>query len=858
MAKKKKEQELSFMQVPLPSGPNIYKGVKLSWSAFNRRDDADQSMLAEESNISTADTPYMSPAAIPQKLDLSDVTLFNAQFNSDLTFAYPFYNSKSLTFIDNELWIVRLDGVTVYADRLSASNSEDYSAAMTYICEDNNADYINTQTIYPGVVRFGVNSNAFNVVDNVVIDKVILPAFALSAEDFSTASWAYQTSSSAYGFPYYNKDAEYIYGSYVEKGAFTQAQANSKYDNRVAYYIRKLWIVPNKNDDMGTYTRAELYRATLDTSGDWHALVWTKLDHSFVTDYGGYVPFQMYGGPVLPFSATAHGRLVGVNKGKVYISSYNDYSNWDFDTSTDYADSHAWMSETQTTSGAGGNFTAIASYQNHIICFKEDFIHEVTNTKNPFRITDVFSIGTIDQRSVQIVSGLLIFAARDGIYAYNGSSPKLMSYNLNIDELHTAVAGTDGRFYYLYCTDGNDKPYMFTYDTQCGCWARQECIADDSADGYAEVIGYAYNHNKGMYALVSTEHKRTITTDYGNGYTGLTAIYSGSNATITKNVVNDATEIAVTSTPITWTPSTSVTQKRYIAQLPIASEDAGILTVEFDIKYESGSHWHVSVANLTNRDEDFYTSYAKNTYYPSLVGSACTFGAYDGTLKCIYNVSSPFGSSMCDVSGWVHVKLELNFTTKHTLYTISKDGEELFSSDYAFADSSTSEVTGIEFYNVARNDDTAATASINNLTVTNAKAKAEYDGEYLYRIDSEVYGDWWFDTDIFRRGISKYSLTSYGTIDFKHIYKIQLLADIPEGSWYKVYAMYDDDAAKDFDINTAQLVYDSGGKSGRVAGRIKLRKSAARDVRLHFVGNGYIKLYELEYLVVSGGDWYNE
>ena len=79
---------------------------------------------------------------------------------------------------------------------------------------------------------------------------------------------------------------------------------------------------------------------------------------------------------------------------------------------------HAWKSATQSNPYASdAKFTGITSFQNHIIAFKDGFIHELYNTKNPFRIQDLFREGCIDNRSICEVDGSLYFVDRDGVKA---------------------------------------------------------------------------------------------------------------------------------------------------------------------------------------------------------------------------------------------------------------------------------------------------------------------------------------------------------------------------------------------------------------------------------------------------------
>ena len=117
--------------------------------------------------------------------------------------------------------------------------------------------------------------------------------------------------------------------------------------------------------------------------------------------------------------ATVHtSRLFGVSDDGVYASGFNDYSNWNLDSvAAGYNESNAWSSKAQSNTKADGNFTGITTFQGHVVCFKRDFMHEIYNTKNPFRIQDIYAEGALDNRTIQDVDGKLIFVSDDDVKA---------------------------------------------------------------------------------------------------------------------------------------------------------------------------------------------------------------------------------------------------------------------------------------------------------------------------------------------------------------------------------------------------------------------------------------------------------
>ena len=109
------------------------------------------------------------------------------------------------------------------------------------------------------------------------------------------------------------------------------------------------------------------------------------------------------------------------------------------------------------------------------------------------------------------------------------------------------------------------------------------------------------------------------------------------------------------------------------------------------------------------------------------------------------------------------------------------------------------------------------------------------------------------DTDDYSHGWSfETDLITNKTVNIKHIKKLQMLVDIAENANMQVYILYDNE---EFDKNTSHCVYTSK-RYGRLPIRVKPRKTANYGFKLHFEGEGYVKLYELEIFVEAGGDMY--
>lgn len=233
--------------------------------------------------------------------------------------------------------------------------------------------------------------------------------------------------------------------------------------------------------------------------------------------------------PKLKFATVHLSRVFGVSDDRIYASGFNDYANWNLDTADEYNESNAWCSPAQSNVKADSNFTGITTYQNHVVCFKRNFMHEIYNTKNPFRVQDLYKVGTIDHRTIQEVNGRLIFVSDNNVMMYTGSSPQIIGYNLNRDKyisgtMYSTVSGTDGRNYYLFANSVlDDTPFQFlVYDTLIGEWSERSISfpANNTENTYSEwgrITSFAHN-SEGMYMSADTTEGFKIykldTTDY--------------------------------------------------------------------------------------------------------------------------------------------------------------------------------------------------------------------------------------------------------------------------------------------------------------------------------------------------------
>lgn len=511
MAKKKKENTLSYMQMPLPEGGKYSKMTKVAFGGLNKRYTVDSGDLSMESNISTNEYPYLTPS------NRKTVVYGNG-------YDYPI----SMTAFDDFV-------VVVYGVRRGSYQSYKYEIRVDYITEEDgefvthtgilerDSDKAEAMLETPrSIVQFNVYDTPTDPLTGEFVKKLLF--FPDKASMFMNIvkaesdpeEWGTDALSRAdLGVMYYWEEANIKF--YYTVGLVQKTQGDDGYDANKTTYKRVLIKKHEYKTADNTHSTADsffcdgmdvlvkdftpanadgtppdtashnYYYRNKETSN-----IYRWVDDASDSENSGWkisIPPTM---PSIKYATVHLSRVFGVDDDRVYASGYNDYTNWNLDTVDEYNEANAWCSPSQSNTKAGGNFTGITTFQGHVICFKHDFMHEIYNTKNPFRLQDIYAEGAVDNRTIQDVDGKLIFVSEDDVKVYTGSNPRIIGYNLNMPTYKYAVSGTDNRNYYLYCEDANEKKYLYVYDTYTDLWSEQ------SID--TRVLSFAHNKN-GMYML---------------------------------------------------------------------------------------------------------------------------------------------------------------------------------------------------------------------------------------------------------------------------------------------------------------------------------------------------------------------
>jgi hypothetical protein len=223
--------------------------------------------------------------------------------------------------------------------------------------------------------------------------------------------------------------------------------------------------------------------------------------------------------PDVVYACVLDNRIWGVDAGdNIYCTALGDFDDWTTFSSPSEA-TDAWQVDT----GTNGNFTGIVSFKGTNLAFKLDHVWKrFGNIPSNFQFVEISSLGCINHKSIAEVNNILFWLSPQGVVAYTGGIPEIISENLN-DNYISAVAGGDGRNYYLSLYDGSAYK-LYVYDTWGNnvetSWMQEDTL---NVTEFAYLDGYLYalaSDNKvwkfgsGTEVVTSTAISKELTEDY--------------------------------------------------------------------------------------------------------------------------------------------------------------------------------------------------------------------------------------------------------------------------------------------------------------------------------------------------------
>ncbi len=291
--------------------------------------------------------------------------------------------------------------------------------------------------------------------------------------------------------------------------AFFDFNLEQNTDRFELYFTLSDRVIPNKLSVNGMLHDGNGSAIKLDVSREYSVLYTLENNNEFESDkYSiklGSNPTGESLSPKFQHITVWNSRLFGTRDNVVVCSSAGTPFDWTLDrpeaelesyglTVGGYDETHSWYSTTQANAQASGNVTAIVAYDGHPVIFKDDYMHQVYNTKNPFRIQDICATGCVSAKSICELDSVLYFASRDGIYRYSGGYPKRISDALGdfVCDDDTCCGAYDGVLY-VYNPECSDE-LIYTYDPSTGLWAAIGVPFDNDSDS-GKIYGFASGNN---------------------------------------------------------------------------------------------------------------------------------------------------------------------------------------------------------------------------------------------------------------------------------------------------------------------------------------------------------------------------
>ena len=165
-------------------------------------------------------------------------------------------------------------------------------------------------------------------------------------------------------------------------------------------------------------------------------------------------------------------RLWGTEGGAIRCSALGDPRVWN---NFDGTATSCWSVEV----GSGEPFTGACAYGGYPLLFQENRLYRVYGTKpSNYQLLETETLGCEagSEKSFAVVGQTLYYKSRAGICAYGGGVPALVDEALGPVRRQDAIAGTDGRKYYVSLRQGEERS-LYAYDTVLRLWHREDDAA---------------------------------------------------------------------------------------------------------------------------------------------------------------------------------------------------------------------------------------------------------------------------------------------------------------------------------------------------------------------------------------------
>ena len=184
-------------------------------------------------------------------------------------------------------------------------------------------------------------------------------------------------------------------------------------------------------------------------------------------------------------------RLWGCNikENKIYGSRRGAFSSW-------YGQSMSASDPICLDAASPGEFTGGALYIDTPLFFKEDYIHKVLEGSQI--VTKCPGIKAGCKESARLVKNTLFYMSREGVCAYSGNLPEVVSKKLGAINCDKAASCVCGELYYLSLSDKT----TYVCDTSRNIW---HCVDIIPIEHSASCQGICYYSNKNRMFVMGSD-----------------------------------------------------------------------------------------------------------------------------------------------------------------------------------------------------------------------------------------------------------------------------------------------------------------------------------------------------------------
>jgi len=163
-------------------------------------------------------------------------------------------------------------------------------------------------------------------------------------------------------------------------------------------------------------------------------------------------------------------RIWGAEGTTIYASALGDPTNF-FVYDGLSTDSYA------VAVGSDGEFTGCIAYSSTVLFFKEGYLHRVLGGyPAQYEIYTVPGIQKGSEKSLTVINETLFYKGRNGVYAYSGGTPELISACFGPRRFEHGIGGTDGERYYLSMQTETGNWELYAFDILRGVWLREDAV----------------------------------------------------------------------------------------------------------------------------------------------------------------------------------------------------------------------------------------------------------------------------------------------------------------------------------------------------------------------------------------------